>query len=164
MARSDYYLKIDGIKGESLDDKHKDEIEILSFSFGATNAGSGGVGSGHGTGRVNIHDIHFTKNHDLSSPSLFQHCCTGKHIPNALLTLRKAGDKPLEYLKIKLSDIIVSSFQTTAHGEQDPYPKDEFTLNYAKIEKEYTKQDQKGGAAGVAKMMYNQKANVASAG
>ena len=163
MARSDYYLKIDGIKGESMDEKHKDEIEILSFSFGGTNAGSGASGSGHGAGRVVVHDMHFTKQADLSSAGLYQHCVTGKHIPQAVLVVRKAGDKPLEYMKVKLSDIIVSSFQEHGAGEHNPIPNDEFTLNFAKIEFEYTKQDQKGGAAGVAKMMYNQKANVASA-
>ena len=81
MAQEDYFLKLDGIKGESQDDKHKDEIHVSSFSFGVTNAGTGGSNLGSGGGRANVQDMHFTKVVDQASPNLFLACATGKHIP-----------------------------------------------------------------------------------
>ena len=80
MSTADYFLKIDGIEGESEDDKHKGEIEILSFSFGASNAGSMSYGGGGGTGKVAMQDFNFTKRHDKASPKLFLHCCNGKNL------------------------------------------------------------------------------------
>src|SRR5690348_6092500 len=96
----DMFLKLDGIKGESLDSKHKDEIQIESFSWGLAQTGTMSAGMGGGAGKVNVHDISVTKYVDKSSPELMLACCNGKHIPSGLLTVRKAGEKPLEYLKI----------------------------------------------------------------
>src|SRR5262245_13808317 len=111
----DMFLKLDGIKGESKDDKHKDEIHIESFSWGVSQTGAHATGGG-GAGKVAVHDISVTKFLDASSASLMLHCCNGKHIPNGLITVRKAGEKPLEYLKIKLTDILISSVQHAGHG------------------------------------------------
>ena len=77
MAQEDYFLKIDGVKGESQDDKHKDEIHVSSFTFGVTNAGTGGSNLGSGGGRSSVQDMHFTKTVDASSPNLFLGCATG---------------------------------------------------------------------------------------
>src|SRR5215467_9287803 len=89
----DMFLKLDGIKGESKDHKHKDEIHIESFSWGVSQTGSFGAGGGGGTGKVQVHDISVTKFVDKSTAALFLHCASGKHIPNGLITVRKAGDK-----------------------------------------------------------------------
>ena len=78
----DMYLKIDGVAGESTDSKHKSEIDVLSFSWGATQSASGAFGGGSGAGKVNILDLGITKRMDKSTPVLLAHCCTGKHFPH----------------------------------------------------------------------------------
>lgn len=154
----DMFLKIDGIKGESKDDKHKDEIHIESFSWGAMNQGSQGVGGGGGAGKVNVQDFNFVKYVDRSSPDLFLACAGGKHIPTANFVVRKAGEKPLEYLKIKLSDILISSIQHGGSGGGDQLM-ESLSINFAKIEVEYTPQDAKGVGGGAAKAGWDVKAN-----
>jgi type VI secretion system secreted protein Hcp len=140
----DMFLKLDGIKGESKDGKHKDEIHIESFSWGMNQTGAHGTGGGGGAGKVSVHDISVTKFVDKSSCALMLHCCSGKHIKEGLITVRKAGDKPLEYLKIKLTDILVSSVQHAGHGSD--LLSENLSLNFAKFQVEY--QEQKPDGAG----------------
>jgi type VI secretion system secreted protein Hcp len=137
------FIKIDGIKGESRDDKHKDEVSVLAWSFGASQSGSTHISSGGGSGKVNFQDISFTKYVDKASPSLLSTCASGKHIKEALLTVRKAGGSPVEYLKIKLNDIIVSAYSTGGSGGEDRLTEN-VTLNFAKIEYAYTPQKADG--------------------
>jgi len=99
------YLKFGDIKGESLDDKHKDEIDVLSFSWGVTQPGSAGGG-----GKVSMQDFHFVLKVDKSSPLLYKVCATGEHIREATLTVRKAGKGQQDYLKYKFEDILITSF------------------------------------------------------
>ena len=114
MAVPDIYLKIDGIDGEAQDQSHQNEIEILSFSFGVSNMGSGDVGLGSGSSRASLSDLSVMKHVDKASPGLFLACCTGKHLPTATLSVRKAGgDAPVEYLKYDLTEVYVSSVQTS---------------------------------------------------
>src|SRR5438270_10620750 len=96
----DMFIKIDDIKGESADAKHKDEIQVLSWSWGMSQSGTTHDGAGGGAGKVNVQDLTFTKYVDSSSPNLIKFCCNGKHFKQGLLTIRKAGEHPLEYLKI----------------------------------------------------------------
>ena len=108
---SDIFAKIGDIKGESADDKHKDEIEVLSFSWGVANAatiGAGGGGGGAGAGRATFHDLSFTHTIDKASPRLLQACATGSHLPEATITHRKAGKGQQEFLVIKMNDIIIT--------------------------------------------------------
>lgn len=143
----DMFLKLDGIKGESHDHKHKDEIHIESFSWGMAQTGSFGAAGGGGSGKVNVHDITVMKYVDKSSPILMLHCANGKHIKEATVTFRKAGEKPLEYLKIKLTDLLVSSIQESGAGESDLLT-ESLSLNFAKVNVEYQEQSATGGAAG----------------
>src|SRR6478736_7780020 len=106
----DAFLKIEGIQGESTDKAHKDEIEVFSFSWGTANTGTGSVGGGGGAGKASFQDLHFTMPISKAAPNLMLACATGKHIPEATLTCRKAGGSQVEFLKIKLADILVSSF------------------------------------------------------
>jgi len=115
----DAFLKLDGIKGESLDSKHKGEIDILSFAFGAAQTGTQASGGGGGAGKVQIFDMNFVKKVDASSPLLFLNCASGTHIKEANLTVRKAGGQQLEYLKIKLTDVLVSSVKPHGQAEQN---------------------------------------------
>ena len=156
MAAVDYFLKIDGIQGESKADKHKDEIDVQSFSWGATQSGSFAAGGGGGAGKVSMQDFHFTMPHNKASPALFLACAQGDHIKNAILTCRKAGKEQQEYLKVTMSDILVSSFQTGGRGG-DVVPTDQISLNFAKIEVEYKEQDATGKLTGSVKKWFDLK-------
>jgi type VI secretion system secreted protein Hcp len=131
----DAFLKIEGIKGESTDKGHPDEIEISSFSWGVTNTGSAGSGGGGGAGKAVAQDFHFTSPLSKASPSLMLACATGRHFPLATLTCRKSGGDHFEFLKIKLSDFLVSSYQTGGAAQADQaVPTDQFSLNFVKID------------------------------
>lgn len=153
----DMFLKLDGIKGESKDHKHKDEIHIESFSWGLSQTGAFNTGGGGGAGKVNVHDISITKFVDKASPALMLHCCNGKHIASGLLTVRKAGENPVEYLKIKLTDLLVSSVQNAGHGGD--LLTENVSLNFAKFHVEYQVQDEKGKGSPGGEMGWDVKAN-----
>jgi type VI secretion system secreted protein Hcp len=136
MAHFDAFLKIEGVDGESADKDHKGEIEIHSFSWGETQAG-GQVGGGGGTGKVSAQDFNFTMPLSKASPALFVKCATGAHIPSAQLTCRKAGGEGVEFLKIKLSDVLVSSYQTGGSSDDD-FPADQLSINFARLDFVYT--------------------------
>src|ERR1051325_10123519 len=120
MAAVDYFLKIDGIEGESRDLKHKGEIELEAFSWGAANEGGAAAGGGGGAGKVHVQDLHVTKKLDKASPLLFLACATGRHIKSAVLTARKALKEQQEFLVVKLNDLLVSSYQTGGSGGGAP--------------------------------------------
>ena len=149
MAAVDYFLKIDGIQGESKADKHKDEIDIESFSWGETQSGTFAAGGGGGAGKVSMQDFHFSMLVNKASPPLFLACAQGDHIKNATLTCRKAGKDQQEFLKITMSDVLVSSFQIGGTG--GVVPTDQISLNFAKIEVEYEEQDATGKLVGSIK-------------
>jgi type VI secretion system secreted protein Hcp len=161
MAQEDYFLKIDGIKGESQDDKHKDEIHVSSFSFGVTNSGTGGSNLGSGGGRSNVQDMHFTKVVDAASPNLFFGCATGKHYPNAQVTVRRAGEKPQEYLIYKMTEVYISSISTSGH-EGGGIAQESVSLNFSKVELQYTPQNADGSAGATNTKGYDLKANKGS--
>lgn len=157
----DYFLKLEGIDGESTDDKHKDWIEIDSFSWGLGQIigedGTRPTGAGGGAGKVQVQDFNFVKKIDKSSPVLMLSCATGQHMKEGVLIGRKAGEKPLEYLKIKLTDILISGYQTGGSAG-DVVPTDQFSLNFAKIEFSYTPQDPRGGEGKTVTTTYDLKA------
>jgi type VI secretion system secreted protein Hcp len=150
VAQVDYFLKVAEIKGESTDEKHKGEIEVESFSWGATQSGTAGHGGGGGAGKVSFQDFHFTHRFDKASPVLAQACATGQHFKEATLFVRKAGGGQQEYLNIKLEDSIVSSYQLGGSGG-DVTPTDSFSLNFAKITLEYKEQKADGSLGGSVK-------------
>ncbi|PYY12453.1 MAG: type VI secretion system tube protein Hcp [Acidobacteria bacterium] len=158
----DYFLKIDGIDGESQDSKHKNEFQLLSYSFGASQAHAlDFTGGGHGAGKVSFTDFNFIKQVDKGSAKLLSACATGQHIPKAVLIVRKAGKDQQEYLKVTLSDILVSNVQVTGDGSS-PLPLDQVSLNYAKIEFEYKEQKADGTLGGSVKVGYDLKQHKAS--
>jgi type VI secretion system secreted protein Hcp len=155
----DIFLKMDPIKGESKDSKHKDQIDIDSFSFGASQGGTFGSGSGGGKGKVSVQDLHLTHRMDAASSSLFQGTAQGMHYSKAILTVRKAGGKDaLEYLKITLDDVLISSFQIGVHNG-DEQPQESFSLNFRKITYHYTTQTEKGGAGSGTPVTWDVSAN-----
>jgi type VI secretion system secreted protein Hcp len=133
---ADYFLKLDGIQGESSDAKHKDEIELVSFQWGVAQS-AGRPGSGGGAGKAQFKSFEFLMRVNKASPQLFLACVSGKHIKEANLSVRKAGKAQLEYLKIKFTDVLVSSFDEAAGTEP---PQETVAFNFAKIQVEYTAQ------------------------
>lgn len=160
MAVQDFFLKIDGVPGESKDSKHKDEIHLESWSWGESNAGSVSNSGGGGSGKVSMQDLNFTAYVSKASPVLFLRCATGEHIKEATLVARKAGKDQQEYYKIKLSDIIVSSYNIGGSGGSDLVPVDQVSLNFSKIEIEYKEQKQDGSLGAAAKAGWDLKQNV----
>jgi type VI secretion system secreted protein Hcp len=157
---SDYLLKLDGIKGESTDSKHKDEIEIESFSWGATQSGTFASGGGGGAGKVSFQDFHFTTRVNVASPNLMLACATGQHIKSAILTVRKAGKDQQEYYIVKMTDNLVSSFQSGGSEGSGVMPTDQISLNFAKIEFEYKMQKADGSLGAGVKGGWDLKQNV----
>jgi len=174
MALFDAFLKLDGIKGESADAKHKGEIDIMSFSWSLQQTGVLATGGGGGAGKVQFNPFSFIKKTDASSPLLMLNCANGAHIPSAALTVRKAGGSQLEYLKIKLTDVLISRYHpaggsainrgdgsvNTGNAADDwearamtaqagdEIPAELVTLDFAKIEVQYQPQGADGKAQG----------------
>ena len=105
----DILLKLDGVKGESKIDKHKEEIDVLSWSWGCSQSGTTHTGGGGGSGKVAVQDIHITKYLDAASSTLFRFSCNGKHVAKGTLLVRKAGENPVNYLQIDMDEIIITS-------------------------------------------------------
>ena len=160
MAQVDYFLKIDGIQGEATDSKHKNEIDVLSWSWGETNSGDAAQRGGMGAGKVQMQDFHFVMRVNKASPKLFLACANGDHIKKAVLYCRKAGKEQQEYLTVTFTDMIVSSYQTGG-SSGDVIPTDQLSLNFAKIEYEYKEQKPDGTLGGAVKAGYDLKLNKA---
>lgn len=139
-AHVDFYLKLDGIDGESSADGHKGQIEILSFSFGVDQQGSSASGGGAGAGKPTLSDFHFSMATSKASPKLFLFCATGQHIPSATFVIHRDGDTNA-YYKVVLQDILVTSFQSSGSAHGDVVPTDQFSLNYAEVKFEHTAAD-----------------------
>ena len=159
MAQVDCFLKIDDVKGESTDDKHKGEIDVESWSWGVTQSGTAGHGGGGGAGKALPQDFHFVKKFDKASPVLFINCTTGKHFKVATLTVRKAGEGQQEYLTVKMEDVMVSSYQVGGSGGSGVIPGDQVSLNFAKLEILYKEQKPDGTLGGEVKQKYDFGAN-----
>jgi len=158
FAASDYFLKIEGVDGESKDDKHKNEIEIESWSFGASQSGSMAAGGGGGAGKVSMQDFTFTKSLDKSSPKLFEALATGQHLKEAKLVLRSGGGSQLEYLVITFSDVLISSY-STGGSSGDDRPTESISLNFAQIKMSYVEQNADGRAGAAVEFGWDLKAN-----
>ena len=150
---SNFYLKLDNIDGESRDDVHKKEIEILDFTFGVSNTGSRHGGSGGGTGQAHVQDIGFTKYADKSSPILMKYCVLHTDIPNGKITCYKAaGEQRVKYLVIELKEVLITSYQT---GGGDGIAMESGTLNFAEIKYVYSEQKTDQAAGGPVEFAYN---------
>jgi type VI secretion system secreted protein Hcp len=153
---SDIFAKIGDIKGESGDSKHKDEIEVLSYSWGVTNSGSMAHGGGGGEGKASFHDLSFVHKIDTASPVLFQTCASGEHIKEATITHRKAGKEQHEYMILKLNDVIVTG---VTHGGSGDGHSENVSLSFAKFSLEYKAQKPDGSLDAPVKTAYDLKAN-----
>ncbi len=143
----DMTLKIDGIKGESKIKGHAEEVDVLAWSWGLSQSGTFGAGGGGGAGKVNVQDLSITKYVDKSSPDLMLACSNGKHLKDALLTVRKAGEDPVEYVTVKLEKILVTSVSTGGSGGEDRLTEN-VSFNFGKVTVEYQEQDDNGKPKG----------------
>jgi type VI secretion system secreted protein Hcp len=158
LAAFDYFLKIDGIGGESTDAQHKGEIDLDSWSWGETQPHSASSGSGGGAGKVTMSDLSVTAKLSNASPKLFLACAEGSHIKAAWLTARRAAGKASDYfLKWTFSDLLVSSYQAAAAADEAPI--DQVSFNFAKIEVEYKEQRADGSFGAGFKAGWDLKAN-----
>lgn len=139
----DMFIKITDIKGESKGKGHEKEIDVLAWSWGMSQSGTMHTGGGGGAGKVNVQDLSFTKYFDASSPDLMLACCNGKHIGEAVLTIQKAGETVLPYIKITLTNLLVASVSTGGSGGEDRLTEN-VTLNFEKVKAEYDTQSEKG--------------------
>jgi type VI secretion system secreted protein Hcp len=155
----DMFIKIGDLKGESRDKTHKEEIDVLAWSWGISNSGSAQVGGGAGAGKCNVQDLSFTKYIDKCSPDLMLAACNGQHYPTATLVVRKAGTTPLEYLIITLTDLIITSVSTGGSGGEDRLTEN-VTLNFAKVKVDYKEQTATGVVGATPTMTWDIAANV----
>lgn len=147
----DIFLKIDGLKGESLVDGHKDEIQVLDCKWGTEQPGGAHVGMGGSKGKVVVKDLVVMKFVDQASPLLFKASCNAKVFKEATLTVRKSGEKPLDYLKIKMSDVQISKMEIDSKIDIDRNPNEDFlteyvSLHFKQVEYEYIPQKSDGSS------------------
>lgn len=154
----DIFAKIGDIKGESIDAKHKDEVEILSWSWGVSQSGSVGSDAGGGAGKASFNDFNFTHHIDKASPVLMKACATGNHIKEATITVRKAGKGQQEFLIIKMNDIIITSVSPSVSGD-GPGTAENVALQFAKVALEYKPQKADGSLDAGLHFKYDIKAN-----
>lgn len=155
----DMFIKIGTLKGEARDSVHKQEIDVLAWSWGMSNSGTMHQGGGGGAGKANVQDLSITKYIDKSSPDLMLAACNGKHFPDATLVVRKAGENPLEYLKITMTNVLITSLSTGGSGGEDRLTEN-VTLNFASVKVDYVEQTEKGGKGDTPKMGWDIAKNV----
>ena len=155
---SDIFAKIGDIKGESPDDKHKGEIEVLSWSWGVTQSGTMSHGGGGGEGKASFNDFNFTHRIDKASPSLMKACATGEHIKEATFTVRKAGKGQQEFLIIKMNDIIITGVSPSGAGD-GASTAEHVALQFAKVDLEYKPQKADGSLDAGVHFKYDIKGN-----
>ena len=158
----DMFLKLDGVKGEAVDTgnkpDHSEEMSVLAWSWGASNTGSTHIATGSGSAKANVQDLSITKWVDKASTDLMIAACNGKHFGDAVLVVRKAGELPLEYLKITMTDVMITAYTTGGSGGEDRLTEN-VTLNFAKIQMEYFQQNKDGSGTPAGDKTFNIQAN-----
>ncbi|MCC5984973.1 MAG: type VI secretion system tube protein Hcp [Rhodobacteraceae bacterium] len=154
----DITLVIDGIKGETQKSHFESDggIDLLDWSWNMTQSGTTHTGTGGGSGRCNVGDINFTKKVDLATTDLIKACVTGRHIPKAVLHVQKAdGDAQLEYFKVEMKTIIVSSYTTGSGKESDDTVYENLSMNFREFKVVYTQQSETGTKVGDTEAAYD---------
>ena len=154
----DMFLKIETIEGEAKDHAHEKEIDVLAWSWGMSQSGTTHVGGGGGSGKVNVQDMSFTKYIDNSSHALMLACCNGEHIGKCQLTVRKAGKDPVEYYRVVMEEVMVTSVSTGGSGGEDRLTEN-VTLNFSRASVIYKEQNEAGDDIPEKAMGWNIKTN-----
>jgi type VI secretion system secreted protein Hcp len=160
MAAGDIILDLDGVEGESKDSVYSGKIELENFSFGVSNSTSTHSGGGGGTSRAAFSDVSFNKYVDKSTTNVFVNTCIGKHFKTAIFYMRKTGgdDTPKMYLKVTLTEPILSSYQLS-YGGGGGLAMESLSMSYSKIQFEYFIQDEKGVTKSAGDQTFDVKAN-----
>ncbi len=152
---ANYFLKFTPeVAGESEQQGFESQIEVLSFSWGCSNAGGFSYAGGGGAAKANLQDLSVSFRHCKASPTLMQHCASGKHLDSALLTCLKAGGKQEKYLTINLKNVLISSYQTGGSGDEIPI--ESMSLNFDEVEEASFVQDDRGTTKAGPKGKWNQ--------
>ncbi|MBN3804748.1 type VI secretion system tube protein Hcp [Paraburkholderia sp. Ac-20336] len=154
----DIFIKINGIDGESQDLTHRDEIEVLGWNWSASQQSRTRSCSGS-VAKVSASALSFTHMIDTASPNLASYCFQGRHVPNVVLTMRKAGDIPLEYLKITMFDVIVTHVELAAGAG---LALEHVALSFVQMKKEYAVQSPIGVSQGAVTALIDVKRNSVS--
>jgi type VI secretion system secreted protein Hcp len=152
---NDVFIKIDGITGESDDAAHPGEIQVVNWTWKMSQLSSMMSGSGGGAAKATVEDLVFFHQVDRASPNLMSYCLTGKHVPKAVLTMRKAGGVPLDFLRLTMFDVIVTGVEMSPTYEQ-------VKLSFARVQQEYLVQNSLGGSKGVVTGTFDIKGNAQS--
>jgi type VI secretion system secreted protein Hcp len=155
---ADIFLKIAGIAGESKDAVHTGEIEVSSYRWKMEQQSSMMSGSGGGAGKATINDLEFIHQIDRASPNLMRYCLTGRHIPEVTLTVRKAGGNPLDFLKIKMGDVVITGVEPIV-AECSYW--EHVKLSFARVKQEYVVQNEMGTSNGTVTASFDIKENTA---
>lgn len=150
----DTHIKFDGVEGESTHVDHKGEVEILSWTWGVSNA-SLASGGGSGKGKASPGDLHFTHRYDKASPVLAKKCAQGVHFPTVVMTSRKAGEGQKDFLKVTMKEVFITSVQPSGSSGGDIA--ESVSMSYGLIEFAYKSQDAKGGLGGEVKFGWDVK-------
>ena len=150
----DCHLKLEGVQGESTHAKHKDEIQLYSWSWGASNAANVS-GGGMAVGKGQAHDLHFTKKYDRSSPNISKNCASGKHFKDATISMSIAGGSQEDFLVIKLKEVYITSHNISASAGGEVT--DAVSIAYADIEYAYKPQKPDGSLGGEVKFGWDQR-------
>jgi type VI secretion system secreted protein Hcp len=153
---ADYFLKIDGVAGESLDDRHRDEIEVIGFSWGESHAGTPSPGPGIGVGKVAMEPFNFTAVISVASPKLMLLAATGRSAKQAIFVARRPGPAQHEYLTVTMRDVTVAAYHVAGdHGE---VPVEQVSLQFSKIQVDYRPQKPTGALGPAVHMGWDLKA------
>ncbi|SPA29052.1 Hcp-related (Hemolysin-coregulated protein) protein; replication/virulence associated protein; DUF796 [Cupriavidus taiwanensis] len=155
----DIFLKINGIDGESQDSSHKNEVEVLAWDWSIEQQSTMHAGSGGGAGKATVSDLSFEHFIDRASPNLMKYCLTGKHINEAVLVVRKAGGNPLEYLKLTMTDVIVTRVSPKGSVDDEVRMRETVALSFSRVKQEYVVQNAQGGSGGAVTAGYDIKGN-----
>jgi len=154
------FLMLDGIKGEATDEAHKEEINVLSYSWGMNNPTAVHSGAGTAAGKVSVNDLVVTKSMDKASPALTEHCCLGKVVPKGTLTVQRAGEDKVQALVLELENIFVTAVDGGDASDMPSLPTETVTLSFKKFEYKYTPQDKEGKGEAEITVGFNIEENV----
>ena len=150
----DTHIKFDGVEGESTHQDHKGEVEVLSWSWGVSNA-SLAAGGGSGKGKATPGDLHFVHRYDKASPVLAKKCAQGAHFKEVVMTSRKAGEGQKDFLKVTLKEVFITSVQPAGSSGGDIA--ESISMSYGSVDFAYKPQDEKGGLGGEVKFGWDTK-------
>jgi type VI secretion system secreted protein Hcp len=152
----DFFLKLDTIQGESVDENFKDQINVMSFSWGGSQTTSVAGSGGSGAGKVNLADLSIMKYLDKATPKLFQAMCKGTHVATGTLSGVKAGADGKPFITIDFKELFITSVQTSGSSE---VPMESVSFSYNEIKIEYFQQNEQGILTSTGAITYDLKAN-----